>query len=172
MNIAGDARLTLSSPPGLFALIVQGLEQLRATTRLMKSNLALLLAALLLPFSVLTAAGEPNDKNCGCSCCIGKDICCCFVEESAEAHQSAADASSEKDTVLARHPLRGVIVAVRPDDSALLVKHEAIPGYMRAMTMLFKVDASALSSLAKGDAITATLVQREDAFYLENIAKK
>jgi Copper binding periplasmic protein CusF. len=139
----------------------------------MKTKLLSLLALFLLPLAAFAAAGNSNDKNCGCSCCVGKAVCCCFVEESAEADKSAATSDSEKsDTALARHPLRGVIVAVRPDDSALLVKHEAIPGYMRAMTMLFKVDAAALSALKKGDAIAATLVQREDAFYLENITKR
>jgi len=34
-----------------------------------------------------------------------------------------------------RHPIKGVIVDVRTDRQALPVKHEAIPGVMRAMTM-------------------------------------
>jgi hypothetical protein len=37
-----------------------------------------------------------------------------------------------------RHPLRGVITAVHAERSALMVKHEQIPGVMRAMTMLFR----------------------------------
>ncbi len=141
----------------------------------MKTKLLLLLSSLaLFSTTAALAAEHPNEKNCGCSCCTGKEVCCCFVEESAAADQPSADSDSDKtsDTAIARHPLRGVIVAVRPNDSALLVKHDEIPGYMRAMTMLFKVDAAALSAFKKGDAITGTLVQREDGFYLENISKR
>lgn len=136
----------------------------------MKTKFLSLLVALL-PF-IASAAEKSNDQNCGCSCCTGKDVCCCFVEESSATASASSSDSKESDTALARHPLRGVVVAIRPDDSALLVKHEAIPGYMRAMTMLFKVDAAAVSSLKKGDTITATLVQREDGFHLENVAKR
>ena len=40
------------------------------------------------------------------------------------------------------HPLKGVVLDVLADKSALLVKHEEIPGVMKAMTMLLKVDAA------------------------------
>ena len=69
----------------------------------------------------------------------------------------------------ARYPLKGVIVEVQPDQSALLVKHEDIPGLMPAMTMLFKVDAATLKTAVKGRAITATVVRRDDGFSLENV---
>jgi Cu/Ag efflux protein CusF len=67
------------------------------------------------------------------------------------------------------HPLKGVIVDILPARSALLVKHEEIPGYMKAMTMLLKVDVATLQSAAKGQAITATLVKRADGFWLEDV---
>ena len=137
------------------------------------TRLLRLFAFSLLPLAALAADKSSSEKNCGCSCCTGKDVCCCFVEEAAAADKSTPSPDSEKsDTAVARHPLRGTIVAVRPDDSALLVKHEEIPGYMRAMTMLFKVDPALLPTLKKGDAITATLVQRDDGFHLENITKR
>lgn len=129
----------------------------------MKTKLRPLLALFVLP--LLASAAEKSDaKNCGCSCCTGKEVCCCYVETSTD-----ADKSKPHDNALARHPLRGVIVDVRAAQSALLVKHEAIPDYMRAMTMLFKVDAATLQSAKKGQAITATLVEREDGFWLENV---
>jgi Cu/Ag efflux protein CusF len=68
-----------------------------------------------------------------------------------------------------RYALKGVIVEVQTVPSALLVKHEDIPGLMPAMTMLFKVDAATLKASAKGQAITATLVQRDDGFWLEKV---
>src|SRR6187402_1713662 len=69
-------------------------------------------------------------RNCGCDCCKGKEVCCCVCEMAAT---KPADA-------VKRHPLRGVITAVYIERSSLMVKHEEIPGVMRAMTMLFKVD--------------------------------
>ncbi|MEN9842081.1 MAG: hypothetical protein RL376_1881 [Verrucomicrobiota bacterium] len=67
------------------------------------------------------------------------------------------------------HPLKGVIVDVVAEKKALLVKHEEIPGVMRAMTMLLKVDAPTLAAAQKGQAITATLHKHTDGWWLENI---
>jgi len=71
-----------------------------------------------------------------------------------------------------RHPLKGVIINVVADKSALLVKHEEIPGVMKAMTMLLKVDADTLKSSAatKGTAITGFLVRKTDGWWLEEVA--
>lgn len=60
------------------------------------------------------------------------------------------------------HPLKGIIVDVFTDKSALLVKHEEIPGVMRAMTMLFLVDAETLGRVKKGDAITGQMGRDEN----------
>lgn len=73
------------------------------------------------------------------------------------------------DAVPAGHPLKGVIIDVLPDQSALLVKHEEIPGVMKAMTMLLKVDADALASVKKGDAVTGLLVRQADGWWLEAV---
>jgi Cu/Ag efflux protein CusF len=40
---------------------------------------------------------------------------------------------------------------------ALLVRHEEIPGFMRAMTMMLRVDDATLAAAQKDDAITATI---------------
>ncbi len=64
-----------------------------------------------------------------------------------------------------RHPLRGVITAVLPAQSAFMIKHEAIPGVMRAMTMMFKVDDTALKTFKVGDTITG-LMSRQDRYWV------
>lgn len=71
-----------------------------------------------------------------------------------------------------RHPLKGLVIDVLADKSALLVKHEEIPGVMKAMTMLLKVDADTLKSpaAAKGTAITGLLVRKTDGWWLETVA--
>lgn len=68
-----------------------------------------------------------------------------------------------------RYPLKGVVVDILADQSSLLVKHEEIPGYMMAMTMMFKVDDATLKAATKGQAITGTLVERDDGFWLEDV---
>ena len=68
-----------------------------------------------------------------------------------------------------RHPLRGVITAVDVERSALMVKHEEIPGVMRAMTMLFKVDNATLKSVQKGQTITAMMSRQGDEWWLHDL---
>ncbi len=84
----------------------------------------------------------------------------------------AAGAVVAIDETPQRHPLKGVIIDVVADKSALLVKHEEIPGVMKAMTMLLKVDADTLKSSAatKGTAITGFLVRKTDGWWLEEVA--
>jgi len=121
----------------------------------------LLLTFLFAPLAL--AAADPS-KNCGCACCKGKDVCCCHADEASKPGNQAPDASAE-----IRHPLRGVIVDLFADRSALLVKHEEIPGYMRAMTMLLKVDAATLAAAIKGQAIVGVLVERRGDYWLEEV---
>ncbi len=125
------------------------------------------LRSLLLAFiSLLPAAlfAADSAKNCGCGCCKGKAVCCCHAGD--EKSATAADAPAKSEV---RHPLKGVVVDILAAKSALLVKHEAIPDYMAAMTMLFKVDAATLKAAVKGQAITGTLVERDGDYWLEDM---
>ncbi len=115
----------------------------------MKLPLRLALALLVFMPAALFAA----EKACTCDPCKCKDGCHCG--------EGKADGK--------RYPLKGVVVDVMAAKGALLVKHEAIEGYMPAMTMLFKVDAATLQSAQKGQAITATLVARDGDFALEDV---
>jgi len=82
----------------------------------------------------------------------------------AEPSAAASAQSSAK-----RHPIKGVIVDIMADQSALMVKHEEIPGYMMAMTMMFKVDAATLKAAVKDQTITGTLVEGTDGLSLEDV---
>ena len=81
-------------------------------------------------------------------------------------HGPAEKSSAEKPKT---YPLRGVIVEVQPKQSALLVKHEDIPGFMPPMTMLFKVDEATLKAAKKDQTITATLVERDGDYWLIDV---
>ena len=69
-----------------------------------------------------------------------------------------------------RYDLKGTVVSVDVGHSELTVDMEAIPGYMDAMTMPYRVsDVSPLKTLKKGDRIRATVVVKDDNEHLENI---
>ena len=69
---------------------------------------------------------------------------------------------AQKVTPPAHHPITGVVQAVMAERSALLVKHDEIPGVMRAMTMMFQVEPAVLTGVATGDRIQAQLFRTED----------
>ncbi len=80
-----------------------------------------------------------------------------------------APATASTPTPAKKHPLRGVITGIMADRSALLVKHEAIPGVMRAMTMMFRVDAATLAAAREGQTITGLMSRQGDAWVLEEV---
>lgn len=125
---------------------------------LMKIRLPFL-SSLLIP--ALLSAAEPA-KNCGCDCCKGKESCCCRTE--ALADQPAVPAEQPQ-----AHPVKGVIMGVMTDKTALLVKHEEVPGVMRAMTMMFKVEPAVLEKVKRGDAIQARMQRRADGWWLIDV---
>ena len=70
------------------------------------------------------------------------------------------------------YSVRGVVQAILPDHRHVTIKHEAIPGYMAAMTMDFSVrETNALASLAPGDEISFTLVVTADDDWIENVQR-
>ena len=67
----------------------------------------------------------------------------------------------------------GTIAEVRDDGRVLVISHDEIPGYMRAMTMPFEVEAGAReASLQKGDTITFTFVEQDGKRVITRLARK
>jgi len=70
------------------------------------------------------------------------------------------------------YELRGQILAVRPERSEVVIKHEDIKGFMPGMTMPFKVkDTSLLDGKQPGDLVAATLVVGEVDAHLRTLDK-
>jgi protein SCO1/2 len=66
--------------------------------------------------------------------------------------------------------LHGQILAVRPQERQVVIRHEEIPDFMAAMTMPFPVqDAALLDGKSPGDLITATLVVGETSYSLSSL---
>jgi protein SCO1/2 len=76
------------------------------------------------------------------------------------------------DRGVRRYEVRGQVTDVQSSRMEMTLKHDAIPGFMDAMTMPFKVrDARELQDRRPGDLVTATLVVGDDQAYLTGIAK-
>jgi len=77
---------------------------------------------------------------------------------------SKSDADSAASSSVKTYKLRGKVVSTNASTSEVTVNHEAIPGFMDAMTMLYKVkDANILSELHPGDVFTADLLVSQRA---------
>lgn len=68
--------------------------------------------------------------------------------------------------------VRGVVQEVRASEQQVVIKHEAIPNYMPAMTMPFDVKSTnELAGLAPNDQVTFRMVVTEDDGWIENVKK-
>lgn len=84
----------------------------------------------------------------------------------AELRQAAQKQAADEK----HYQLKGAVTAVDKSKAEITVKHSAIPGYMDAMTMPYKVkDAKALDTLSSGDRIHADLMVAGGDSYLLNI---
>ncbi len=106
--------------------------------------------------------------SCTASLVLAKPDCECGADQCTPA--CTCEQTADDQPANPGHPLTGVVQSVMADRQALLVKHEEIPGFMRAMTMMFRVAPAILQQVKAGDAITATLHRSEDnVWYLDDV---
>lgn len=80
--------------------------------------------------------------------------------------------SVESPAGLVTYEARGVVKEVRPELRKVVIAHEAIPGYMGAMTMEFEAaEAGELDGLQPGDAITFRLAITDTRGWIERVRK-
>jgi protein SCO1/2 len=71
-----------------------------------------------------------------------------------------------------QYELQGQILAIRPEQNEVLIKHGDIKGFMPGMTMPFKVrDAALLDQRAAGDLVTATLMVADTEAWIATLVK-
>jgi protein SCO1 len=81
-----------------------------------------------------------------------------------------ATAAAEPATSPKTYPVRGVVQEVSPDGRSATIKHDAIAGYMGAMTMEFAArDTNVLGGITAGDEIVFTLTVTETNDWIENV---
>ena len=74
-------------------------------------------------------------------------------------HSGAKPGRAASGSDFAIYKLRGVVISTDASHGIVVLKHEAIPGFMEAMTMPYQLkDASVLGELHPGDTITADLL--------------
>ncbi len=77
---------------------------------------------------------------------------------------------SDPDAQAKHYPVRGKIVTVDTTHKEIVLDAAAIPGFMEAMTMPYKLkNPSIISELHPGDSITATLIATGDSDLLDEI---
>jgi protein SCO1/2 len=70
------------------------------------------------------------------------------------------------------YPVTGKIVSRSSGDNTVKLDHEAIPGFMEAMTMDYSVRGAKVDSLpSDGSRITAKLHVANDAYWLTDVKK-
>ena len=78
--------------------------------------------------------------------------------------------ASADDVSVKSYPAQGVVEKISPSLREVTINHQAIPGYMMAMTMDFPIqNTNELNGISPGDQITFTLVVNKDTDWVENI---
>jgi len=96
--------------------------------------------------------------------------CSSTPKESPPPQTTSTSTSTQQAQPSQRYDLTGKVVAVDKSRKTLTVDHEAIPGFMGAMTMAYPVkDEQQLDRLSPGDQITAKVVSTTGGFWLEDI---
>src|SRR5688572_5383045 len=81
-----------------------------------------------------------------------------------------ASTACARGPVERHYEVRGQIVDIESSRHEVTLKHDAIPDYMSAMTMPFKVETvRLLQGRVPGDLVTATLVVRQDDAFLRTM---
>lgn len=88
-------------------------------------------------------------------------------EAASQAAGSAAPSSNRQI-----FQVKGVVVAVKPREKAVEIKHEAVPNYMPAMTMPFDVkDTNELAGLEPGQPVSFRLLVTDTEGWIDQIHK-
>ncbi len=84
--------------------------------------------------------------------------------------QQAATSPASSGATIKTYKLRGKVISTDAAKSEVTLDHEAIPGFMSAMTMPYKLkDPTVLSELHPGDTVTADILVTDQDVLLDHI---
>jgi len=68
------------------------------------------------------------------------------------------------------HQIRGLVMALEPARNRIVIAHEEIPHYMKAMTMPFTVrDSSMLRGIEVGDSVSGVVTVKKSEVRLDSL---
>src|SRR5437868_3159528 len=68
--------------------------------------------------------------------------------------------------------VKGIVIAVKPKEKSIEIRHEEIPGYMPAMTMPFDVrNTNELAGLQPGDSVSFRMLVTDTEGWIDHIRK-
>jgi protein SCO1/2 len=77
-----------------------------------------------------------------------------------------------KSPPVKRFPFTGRVISIDQGSQSALIDGDAIPGFMDAMAMSYKVkDAGDLKKLSVGDSVAADVVVADENYWLENVTR-
>jgi protein SCO1/2 len=95
-----------------------------------------------------------------------------FVTGCNKSPQPAPSAKSVQHTNEQIFQVKGVVIAVKPQEKSITIKHEDIPDYMPGMTMPFDVkDTNELAGISAGDPVTFRLLVTDTEGWIDQIRK-
>jgi len=84
--------------------------------------------------------------------------------------ESSGKAPAPSGSASAKYTAKGKVRAVGERKDNITIAHEDIPGYMKAMTMMFEVEKPEIIGDVKvGDDVTFTFSDREGRLFIESI---
>jgi protein SCO1/2 len=99
-------------------------------------------------------------------------LCCCLMLACAKAAPESSSLSNESEANLRCFTMRGVVMEIAPDRRSVVIQHEAVAGYMPAMTMPFKAqDQSQLAGLEGGDRISFRLQVADTESWIDQVIR-
>jgi protein SCO1 len=97
----------------------------------------------------------------------------CLILASFPQHSRAAQtAATAVPTGTREFAVKGVVKKVEPENGRVIIAHEAIPGFMDAMTMPFHVKApDVLAAVQAGDSVSFRLSVTAEQSWIDNVVK-
>jgi protein SCO1/2 len=92
--------------------------------------------------------------------------------DAADSGRAAAPIAQATSSNLQTFMVKGVVRELRPADRTVVIQHEDIPGYMKAMTMPFEVrDTNELAGLAAGDQVEFRMLVTEKEGWIDRLIR-
>jgi protein SCO1 len=94
------------------------------------------------------------------------------TEGSIAAEISAPGSTTSQTNNQQIYQVTGLVVEVKPEEKSVKIKHDEVPGYMKAMTMFFDVkDTNELAGIEAGDPVSFRMIVTETYGWIEQIKK-